>query len=239
MVRRSAAMPRRSTTGPAQQKRPQPVRVAVVHSRPMELRHIRQEVEQMPGYRVVLAVARGKDLLKALDRTEVDLVLVSVAEGEPASLSTLAIVRDNWPGIGLIALADSPEVPLTALAYCAGAKGVLDLLDTEPDALRAAVVEVGDGHFHLNAVMDRMMRARGRQRPTKGSDAPVKLTECETTILCWMGDDSILTERGIAEKVQRKASTVHTHIKHIYAKLGAHSWREALRRAVQYGLLPG
>lgn len=193
----------------------------------------------MPGYRVVLEVARGKDLLKALVRAEVDVVLVSVAEGEPAGLSTLAIVRDTWPVIGLMALADSPEVPLTARAYCAGAKAVLDLLTTEPEALRAAVADVHGGHLHLNAVMDRMMRERDRQRPAKGSDAPVELTKCEKIILYWMAHAAALTESGIAEKVHRKASTVHTHIKHIYAKLGAHSWREALRRAVQYGLLPG
>ncbi len=233
-------MPRRPTTGPAEEAPPAEVRVAVVHGRPLERGHICQEVEVLAGYRVVLSVARGEDLLEAVHRgTEVDMALVQVSAGGTAGSSTLALLRDNWPGVALVALADGPEVELTARAFYAGAGAVLDLLATEPEALRAAVADVREDHLHLNAVMERMLRERGPKRPERASGPTVKLTRCEKSILYWMGHGSLLTQRGIAEKVQRDVSTVHSHIKSIYAKLGVHGQRAALRRAVQCGLLEG
>ena len=235
---RSVAVPRRSTTGPAEQNPPETVRVALVHPRPLECSGIRTELRMLAGYRVELTVERGEELLVALGKgTVVDMALVYVAKSGTAGCSTLALLRDTWPRVGLVALGDQLDVELTERAYSAGALAILDLHATDPDGLRKAVTDVRGGQLHLNPVMVSMLRARGPKRPVKRKGPKVQLTRCEKLILYWMGHPSCPTQRGIAEKVDRGLSTVHSHIKKIYQKCGAHNHRAALRYAALNGLL--
>jgi LuxR family maltose regulon positive regulatory protein len=46
-----------------------------------------------------------------------------------------------------------------------------------------------------------------------------------------------LSTREIADELYLSVHTIKTHVKHLYAKLDAHSRREAVRRARELGLL--
>jgi LuxR family maltose regulon positive regulatory protein len=61
------------------------------------------------------------------------------------------------------------------------------------------------------------------------------LTESELRVLRYLPTD--LSTREIADELYLSVHTIKTHVKHLYAKLDAHSRRDALKRARELGLL--
>jgi LuxR family transcriptional regulator, maltose regulon positive regulatory protein len=80
----------------------------------------------------------------------------------------------------------------------------------------------------------------GRASPQRGSDAPLRdeLSEAEVRVVRYL--PSNLTASEIASELVVSTNTVRTHMRHIYAKLGAHTRSEAVARAREVGLVaPG
>jgi LuxR family maltose regulon positive regulatory protein len=80
----------------------------------------------------------------------------------------------------------------------------------------------------------------GRAPPQRGSDAPLRddLSEAELRVVRYL--PSNLTASEIASELVVSTNTVRTHMRHIYAKLDAHTRSEAVSRARDLGLVaPG
>jgi LuxR family transcriptional regulator, maltose regulon positive regulatory protein len=97
------------------------------------------------------------------------------------------------------------------------------------------------GHRTAHAALISTIRdvLAGRAAPHRGS-APLldELSEAELRVLGYL--PSNLTAAGIASELVVSTNTVRTHMRHIYAKLDAHSRSEAVARARELGLVaPG
>jgi DNA-binding CsgD family transcriptional regulator len=69
-----------------------------------------------------------------------------------------------------------------------------------------------------------------------GIETPsLRLTANESRVLSLLATH--LTIDAMAERLERKRSTVKTHVAHIYAKFGAHNRGQAIARARAAGLL--
>ena len=80
----------------------------------------------------------------------------------------------------------------------------------------------------------------GRASPQRGSPAPLRdeLSEAELRVVRYL--PSNLKASEIASELVVSTNTVRTHMRHIYAKLDAHSRSEAVARARELGLVaPG
>jgi LuxR family maltose regulon positive regulatory protein len=80
----------------------------------------------------------------------------------------------------------------------------------------------------------------GRTAPRRGPAAPLRdeLSEAELRVVRYL--PSNLTASAIASELVVSTNTVRTHMRHIYAKLDAHSRSEAVARARELGLVaPG
>ena len=80
----------------------------------------------------------------------------------------------------------------------------------------------------------------GRSSPQRGSDAPLRdeLSGAELRVVRYL--PSNLTASEIASELVVSTNTVRTHMRHIYAKLDAHTRSEAVARARELGLVaPG
>ena len=80
----------------------------------------------------------------------------------------------------------------------------------------------------------------GRAAPQGGPAAPLRdeLSDAELRVVRYL--PSNLTASEIASELVVSANTVRTHMRHIYAKLDAHSRSEAVARARELGLVaPG
>ncbi len=94
------------------------------------------------------------------------------------------------------------------------------------------------GHATLiSTILDTLA---GRAAPPRGSSAPLRdeLSDAELRVVRYL--PSNLTATEIASELVVSANTVRTHMRHIYAKLDAHSRSEAVARARELGLVgPG
>jgi LuxR family maltose regulon positive regulatory protein len=91
-------------------------------------------------------------------------------------------------------------------------------------------------HADLIAEIFNLPAAGDPVSPVSGSTPlPESLTESELRVLRYLSTD--LSTREIADELYLSVHTIKTHVKHLYAKLDAHSRREAVRRARELGLL--
>jgi LuxR family maltose regulon positive regulatory protein len=91
-------------------------------------------------------------------------------------------------------------------------------------------------HADLLAEIFNLPAAENPISPVSGATSlPEPLTESERRVLRYLPTD--LSTREIADELYLSVHTIKTHVKHLYAKLDAHSRREAVRRARALGLL--
>jgi LuxR family maltose regulon positive regulatory protein len=92
----------------------------------------------------------------------------------------------------------------------------------------------------ISQILDLLPTSARRARPPDGragwAGGPAEqLTDSETRVLRYL--PTYLSAQEIAAELCLSAHTVRTHLRHLYRKLGAHSRREAVRRARAAGLL--
>jgi LuxR family transcriptional regulator, maltose regulon positive regulatory protein len=87
----------------------------------------------------------------------------------------------------------------------------------------------------VSEIRDLLAGTRCAPAPEKAELPPEPLSESERRVLRYLPTN--LSAPEIADELYVAASTVKTHIKHIYAKLGAHGRAEAVERARAAGLL--
>ena len=103
------------------------------------------------------------------------------------------------------------------------------------------LLERHPGHRTAHAALISTIRdvLAGRAAPRRGSTPlPEALSDAELRVLGYL--PSNLTAAEIASELVVSTNTVRTHMRHIYAKLDAHSRSEAVVRARELGLVaPG
>jgi LuxR family maltose regulon positive regulatory protein len=90
-------------------------------------------------------------------------------------------------------------------------------------------------HADLIAEIFNVPAAEDPLSPVSGTTLREPLTTSELRVLRYLPTD--LSTREIADELYLSVHTIKTHVKHLYAKLDAHSRREAIKRARALGLL--
>lgn len=90
---------------------------------------------------------------------------------------------------------------------------------------------------HATLISTILDTAAGRPAPQHGPAAPLRdeLSDAELRVVRYL--PSNLTASEIASELIVSANTVRTHMRHIYAKLDAHTRSEAVARARELGLV--
>ena len=103
------------------------------------------------------------------------------------------------------------------------------------------LLERHPGHRTAHAALISTIRdvVAGRAAPGRGpGPLPEELSDAELRVVGYL--PSNLTAAEIASELVVSTNTVRTHMRHIYAKLDAHSRSEAVARAREHGLVaPG
>jgi LuxR family maltose regulon positive regulatory protein len=208
----------------------------------------------VPGARAALATASDSE--REFAETRVALGAVHLAERDArGAIEALAPVLEDTPPAVFHGLAVANALVVDALAReMAGesraaeddVERALDLAEPDAIILPFLIVPVRDllerhprhrtAHAALLAsILDVLA---GSPVPARRGELPAlaeELTESEIRVLRYL--PSNLSAPEIAGEIFLSTSTVKTHMRHIYEKLGAHKRTEAVARARDLGLL--
>jgi LuxR family maltose regulon positive regulatory protein len=191
------------------------------------------------------------------DRAELRIAAAAVvlAEGDaeaatallvPVTESSVASLIPTWAAVHALLLeAVAYEQLADTCAAEASLERALELAEPEGLILPFAIFPVRDllerhprhrtAHATLRvAILDVLA---GRGAPPSGEPAPLadELSEAELRVVRYL--PSNLRAPEIAAELFVSTNTIRTHLRHIYAKLGAHGRAEAVDRSRQLGLL--
>lgn len=182
------------------------------------------------------AASSGAELLAWAGAHALDLLLVDL--GLPDGSGTDVIralhrIRPHCQCLVLTLFADEAHL-LPALA--AGASGYL-LKDVDEDELARHIAHLREGGSPLSPLMARsLLRHWQRTQPDPDAEALTRaLTPREQEVLACVARGFRYSE--IATQLGVSATTVQTHVRSVYAKLGVHTKTEAVFEARQAGLL--
>jgi len=137
------------------------VRVLVVDDTVVYRRILQRVVEEIPSAEVVGTASNGRVALERLRSLEVDLVLLDIEMPEMNGIETLAVIRAEWPRIGVVLLSgvDRSAADLTVTALESGA------LDFVPKA-DFGDMEENQRHLvqKLGSIIESVARTRERNQ---------------------------------------------------------------------------
>ncbi|MGH9148732.1 MAG: response regulator transcription factor [Acidimicrobiales bacterium] len=209
------------------------LRAVVVESWPL-LRQGVVAVLSRARVSVAVQTATAADALSAVRHRQPDLAVI----GSTADLTlpeTLARAKELRPGIRTVGLLATASGATVRDALAAGADALVTNL-ASVDELTDAVnrVAAGEHHLSLAAITALAGSTAGTETESVGPlHAHLTAKEREVLSLLIAG----LSNREIAGSLFVSVPTVKTHVAHIYGKLGAASRRDAVRMAVEAGLV--
>jgi len=183
------------------------------------------------GIAVVAAFGSAGEALKALRQSAPEVALVDIGLPDMSGDELIGRMKDEMPGVEVIAhtVFDDREVVLSAIK--AGASGYI-LKGGTMSRLVEALHEIAQGGAPMTPKIARKLIREFQKDRDRGDS---HLSPREKEVLKEI--ESGMTYKLIAKKCGISPHTVNVHIKNIYKKLQAKTRQEALLSARKKGLL--
>jgi two-component system invasion response regulator UvrY len=208
------------------------IRIFIADDHPIVRQGLRRIVEADPGMVIAGEADAAAALLRALETTATDLVLLDVSMPGGLFLETLRELRTRHPTIRVLALSVHPEDEWAVRALKSGASGYLTK-DHSPDQLLEAIRRVHRGGKYVSPTLAERLAT---QLDGGGQRAPHELlSDREFEVMRRLG--SGLTISQIASELALSAKTVSTYRARILQKMAVATNAELVRYAARYGLI--
>jgi DNA-binding NarL/FixJ family response regulator len=194
---------------------------------------VRRILEAHPGVAVVGEVADGAAALRALEETEVDVLVLDLSMPGLDGFEVLRRVRGVAPDLKVLVLSMHADPEYVSRAVREGADGYL-LKDSAVHDLVAAIEAVREGRPYYSPQVQRELTALVRGKPAAPSPLE-ELTEREREVLKHIAEG--LSTRGIATRLAISVRTVETHRANLMRKLDVRSVAHLVRLAIREGLV--
>ena len=208
-----------------------PLRVAVADDHYLVREGVRQLLELGGEVQVVASVGTAVELLAAVDRIPVDVVVTDIRMPPGHHLEGIEAaheIRARHPSTGVVVLSAHAEAAYALELFREGTAGLAYLLKDrvgDRDELLRAVRATAAGDSVVDpAVVDAMLRRPARRR-VPGLD---RLTDREREVLEQMAAGR--SNPAIGQALYLSVSAVEKHVSSIFTKLGLVEERSSHRR---------
>jgi DNA-binding NarL/FixJ family response regulator len=197
------------------------LRVAIADDCPLLMDGIAHSLEGNGSVAVVIRATSGADLLAALSRTPVDVVLIEPWMRSGDGLDAIAEIALSSAAPTIIALSAVRLPDQVDQAIERGANGYIGK-DVPPTDLPSLVRRVASGVLV-------------RPRPAVNGGPTHALTAREREVLALVADG--LSNQEVGDRLFVTEQTVKFHLGNVYRKLGASNRTEAARKGMRAGLI--
>jgi DNA-binding NarL/FixJ family response regulator len=183
-------------------------------------------IGSLPEFSCVCACSSGEEAVRVVPPAEPDIILMDIFLPRMSGIECTARLKVALPNSRIVMLTASDDDELVFLALEAGADGYL-LKRTQPEQLRAALLDVLAGGAPMTSEVARLVVASFRQKSRLQEETfRLSAREEETLVLLSKG----YSNKEIAERLTVGVETVRSHLKHAYEKLHVRSRAEAVGR---------
>ena len=214
---------------------PEPRRLFLVEDDPVHVRMAQMALKQLEaGWEIVHCIC-GADALAQIEQPRFDFGLAIIDMGLPdiAGLDVVRALRRRFPDVPVLVISFISAERTLLEAIRAGANGYL-LKDGNPAGMAQGMRQALEGQSPISPALARHLFKLAGQ-PQSSGDPDIRLTDKEREVLQHIGRGNSYAQTASLMGVG--LSTVQTHIRHLYRKLGAHSQTQAVLKARQSGLI--
>lgn len=206
------------------------IKVAIVDDHQLVREGLVAVLQGVEDIEVVGSYRAGQDLIDALTASRPDLVVMDMRLPDGLGSKWTGAVKRLAPDVKVLVLTGFHSDDKLMLALEAGADGFM-YKESSKDELIQAVHDVARGDFYVSPEAARKLR--DMSMPSAGST----VTPREAEVLIALRDG--LTTDEIAGQLLLSTSTVKTHLSSVFRKLNVRNRVEAVREAIQRGIVSG
>ncbi len=211
-------------------------RVLIVDDTTLVRQGIRSLLEQRETLELVAEAGSLPEALELLPAVEPHVILLDQDMPGLDVVQTVRLLKERAPECEVIVLAEWPDDERAFAALEAGATGYV-LKDIHVDNLAHAIEGVTQGRTIMHPRIARQLverfRALMRERQERNGSAVGGLTGREMEILLQMARGA--TDREIASNMFLSPTTVKSHIRSIFRKIGARNRTQAVAFVLRNG----
>lgn len=210
-------------------------KVLIVDDHRMFREGIRSRLARHPRFRVVGEASTADEALRIMREASPSIVVLDIRMPKVSGIELARRIRTDWPEVKLLVLSGYDfDQYVRALARI-GIHGYL-LKDSPQEALIEALDQIASGGVVLPPrIASKVMRTYSAGSPHAETARRWDLTVREIEILECLHEG--MRNADIASTLDISTRTVETHVSRIISKLDARSRTEAVRKALESGLI--
>ncbi|MCD6010843.1 MAG: DNA-binding response regulator [Flavipsychrobacter sp.] len=209
------------------------VKVAIADDHPLVIKGLQQILSGSRDFELAGSYLNGKELLKGLVNTMVDVVLLDIHMPGQTGDELAEIISLKYPNIKMLALTNEDNVYYIKNMLRKGVHGYI-LKTTTESILLDAIRTVHAGQQYLEAVLSEKVIRDTIQAKKQVSANPV-LSDREIEVLRYLSMD--LTSQEIAEKLFVSKRTVDYYRLCLITKLGVKNEGALVKKGIQLGYI--
>ncbi|MBJ6118211.1 response regulator transcription factor [Pontibacter sp. BT310] len=194
---------------------------------------LKKVIKREPDMRVVAEAINGGEVIRLLQKNEVDIVVLDISMPVRDGIDVLKDINKYYPTIPVLILTMHSEKKYAVRALMAGAAGYL----TKEGAARElilAIRKIYEGGKYISPALAEYLVEAVRS----GSNQDKKhelLSDKEFQILCKLAAGTSV--KNVAEELNITTSTVHTYKNRIYKKMEISTIPELTKYCITHHLL--
>jgi len=210
------------------------IRVTIFDDNNSLRKSLYQLIDGSDGFKCVGAFEDCLDLLKNIEETKPDVVLMDIQMPGINGIEAVKILKEKYPDLKILMQTIFEDNERIFNSILAGASGYI-LKNTSPSRILDFIKETYEGGAPMSpSVATKVMKMVVEQSPYAKVNN-FKLTEREKEILSCLVKG--MSYKLIADACFISIDTVRGHIRNIYEKLHVHSKSEAVAKAIKSNIV--
>ncbi len=211
-----------------------PIKIIIAEDHKILLESLCLLIGSIDGIEIVGRASNGKQVLQLLDNQDVDIIISDLGMPIMNGIELTWQVRQHFPKVKVLILTVDEEAATIKEALQAGANGYV-FKNAEREELEQAIKAISQGkkHFSDEAIMKLAHLPSNAEQPTHDLKK-ISLTEREIEVLKLISQE--LSGAAIAEKLFISPTTVETHRKNLFQKIGVNTSVGLVKYAIKHGI---